>query len=398
MDICIYPNKLCGNIKAIASKSQAHRMLICAALSDAPTTIYCHETNQDIEATADCLRSLGANITRINSAYEVVPCAVVPKKANLYCRESGSTLRFILPIAAALGVDATFYMEGRLAQRPMSPLTDILEANGCFLTRPTKTTLNCTGKLQNGTYRIKGNVSSQFISGLLFALPLLHGNSEIVIEGNLESKPYVTMTQNVLRDFGVHTDSFLIAPQYPFHSPANLTVEGDWSNAAFFLAANALGSQINVTGLDPDSSQGDKAISPILQDEDSLRSIDIANIPDLVPILAVVAGAKNGANFKNVARLRLKESDRVDSVIKMLSAFGVKATATENTLTIDSGVFHSCTIDAMGDHRIAMAASIAATVADGPVRICGAECVSKSYPTFWNEYARLGGKYEQYIR
>ncbi len=398
MDICIYPNLLNGSVRAIASKSQAHRLLICAAFSDAPTTIFCNETNQDIEATADCLRSLGAVIKRTNDSYEVTPCATIPEKAELNCRESGSTLRFLLPIVAALGVNATFLMSGRLHQRPLSPLWEVLEANGCVLTRPTETTLNCTGKLKNNLYVINGNVSSQFISGLLFALPLLSGKSQICVAGKLESKPYVTMTQNALNMFGVKTDTFSIEPQYPFRSPREVTVEGDWSNGAFFLAANAIGSNVCISNLNHDSAQGDKAVYDILNNIDHLQTIDAADIPDLVPILAVVAGTKNGVTFNNIARLRLKESDRVDSVIRMLNAFGIKAYATDNTLTVEAGKYRGCTVDAMGDHRIAMAAAIAATVADGPVRICGAECVSKSYPAFWEEYTRLGGKYEQYLR
>ncbi len=398
MDICIYPHTLSGAVRAIASKSQAHRLLICAAFADAQTTLHCYETNQDIEATADCLRSLGATINRTETGYQITPSSAFPQAADLYCRESGSTLRFLLPIVAALGIDATFHMSGRLPKRPLSPLWEVLETHGCKLSRPTETTLRCTGKLQHGIFQIDGNVSSQFISGLLFALPLLTKESSILINGKLESKPYVVMTMDALSRFGVNTENFNLQSQYPFHTPGELTVEGDWSNAAFFLAANALGSNIHIQNLSYDSVQGDRAVSHILHEIDHIPTVDASDIPDLVPILAVVAGAKDGATFTNIARLRLKESDRVDSVIRMLSALGANATATENTLTVQPGQYHGCTIDAAGDHRIAMAAAIAATVAGGPVRICGAECVSKSYPSFWDEYTRLGGQYEQYIR
>ena len=398
MDICINPKELSGSIRAIASKSQAHRLMICSALADAPTSLVCTETNQDIEATADCLRSLGAKIDRSGTAYHITPIEKLPHCAELNCRESGSTLRFMMPIVAALGVDTAFHMSGRLPKRPLSPLWEVLEEKGCKLSRPTESTIRCTGKLQPGQFRIEGNVSSQFISGLLFALPLLKKESRISILGKLESKPYVSMTQDALSKFGVDTKDYILKPQHPFNTPGNLTVEGDWSNAAFFLAAKSLGSDIEVQNLNHGSVQGDRAVFEILNGMDQQQIIDASDIPDLVPILAVVAGAKKGATFTNIARLRLKESDRVDSVIRMLSALGIRATATENTLCVYSGKFHSGIVDAAGDHRIAMAAAIAATVATGPVQIRGAECVAKSYPSFWNEYTRLGGQYEQYIR
>ena len=398
MDIKIFPTKLSGEVCAIPSKSQAHRLLICAAFSDAPTKLHCPETNHDIEATADCLRALGASISRINDGYEIVPISSVPDYAVLDCRESGSTLRFLLPIVAALGVDTIFCLSGRLHKRPLSPLWEELEANGCCLTRPTENTIRCTGKLQPGIYTIDGGVSSQFISGLLFALPLLSGESEIRIVNKLESKPYVSMTQQALAAFGVVTENYIIRPSYPFHSPGSCVVEGDWSNAAFFLTAAALGNNVHISGLSADSSQGDRAIADILTEISIKQTIDAADIPDLVPILAVAASAFQGATFTNISRLRLKESDRVSAVINMLTSLGASASAEENVLTVCPGQYHSCTIDAVGDHRIAMAAAIAATISDGPITVTGAECVCKSYPSFWDEYKKLGGNYEQYIR
>lgn len=393
MNITIYPGTLRGHTRAIPSKSQAHRLLICAAFSDRQTTIFCPETNRDIEATADCLRALGADIARAHGNYIVSPVTTSPKVTDLYCAESGSTLRFLLPIAGALGIDTTFHMEGRLPKRPLSPLWEEMERMGCVLSRPTDTTIRCTGQLKPGSYSIDGSVSSQFISGLLFALALISGNSTLAITGNIESKPYITMTQQAIAAF--RTDTRNIAP---FHSPGNVQVEGDWSNAAFFLTANALGSNITIDGLDPNSAQGDRAVTTYLKQLEQETSISAANIPDLVPILAIAAGAKQGALFTDIARLRLKESDRVASVASMLSSLGVGATPDENTLRVSHGIYKSCTIDAAGDHRIAMAAAIAATVATGPVTILGAECVSKSYPSFWEEFKKLGGQYEQHIR
>lgn len=394
MDITIYPNKLNGTIAAIPSKSQAHRLLICAAFADRPTELYCPDINRDIEATADCLNALGAQITRTQDGYHVVPAEKIPERAELPCCESGSTLRFMLPIAGALGVDTTFRMEGRLPQRPLSPLWEEMERMGCVLTRPTETTLRCTGQLRPGDYTIDGSVSSQFITGLLFAASLLPGSSRIHLTGKVESVPYITMTRNAMSIFGVSTDDFAVSGGREYRSPGKLTVEGDWSNAAFFLAAKALGNDITVTNLRQDSPQGDRAVAQILPMLEQNTSVDCGDIPDLVPILAVVSGAKKGAAFENIGRLRLKESDRVASVAAILENLGCRVDTTRDTLTVHPAPFHGGTINAVGDHRIAMAAAIAATVASGPVTILGAQCVSKSYPSFWEEYRRLGGNYE----
>lgn len=384
MDIIISPGKLRGQIQAIPSKSQAHRLLICAALAKRPTAIVCPQTNADIEATAECLNALGACIQRNTDGYRVTPISAVPAKAVLNCRESGSTLRFLLPVAGALGVDATFHLSGRLPQRPLSPLWEEMERMGCLLSRPTEDTVRCTGKLQPGNYSIAGNVSSQFISGLYFAISLLTG-SNLNIVGSQESAPYVDMTLDAIALFENH-------PQ------EEIQVEGDWSNGAFFLTAAALGNDVIVNGLCENSRQGDRAVTSLLPQLKENCTIDAKDIPDLVPILAVMAGANKGATFENISRLRLKESDRVASVIALLEKLGAKATATENTLTVYPATYHSCTVDSFGDHRIAMAAAIAATVTTGPITLLGAECVCKSYPSFWEEYRKLGGSYEQYIR
>ena len=397
MDITISPGKLCGTVRAIPSKSQAHRLLICAAFSDKETTFICPQINEDIAATVRCLNALGSRICRTENGYQVLPIADIPESATLDCGESGSTLRFLLPIVCALGVSATIKMRGRLPKRPLSPLWEELERMGCTLTRPTEDTIQTNGKLIPGDFTISGSVSSQFITGLLFAAALMEGESRINITGALESAPYVAMTRLALQAFGVDTANFRVSGNLPFRSPGKIAVEGDWSNAAFFLGAKALGNSVEVENLNPDSPQGDRAVSKLMEAEAPV-SISAADIPDLVPILAVVFGAKNGAVFTDIARLRLKESDRVMSVCNMLNALGAAATATENTLTVRPGAYHSCTIDAVGDHRIAMAAAIAATVAGGPVTVLGAECVAKSYPDFWQEYRNLGGNYEQYLR
>ncbi len=389
MDITITPKKLSGHVSAIPSKSQAHRLLICSAFADRETTLICPESNQDIEATADCLRALGAKIHRADGSYHIQPIRNFPKVAEMDCRESGSTLRFLLPIVGALGVDTTFHMAGRLPQRPLSPLWELMESMGCRLSRPTADTLQCQGKLRVGHYQIDGGVSSQFITGLMFAHSLMDGKSTLEITGKIESKPYIEMTRNALALFH--------APHY--HSPGNILVEGDWSNAAFWLTATALGSNVIIDNLSKDSPQGDRAISELLPQLITHKpTICVADIPDLVPILAVAATAKHGAVFTDIARLRLKESDRVASTVSMIVALGGKAEASENSLTVFPANLTGGTVDSCNDHRIAMAAAIASTVCKEQVRILGAECVKKSYPKFWEDFSLLGGNYEQYLR
>lgn len=396
MDITIFPGKLSGSVSAIPSKSQAHRLLICAAFADAPTTLLCPETNRDIEATAECLRAFGTEISRTSEGYHIIPTSQVPACASLPCGESGSTLRFMLPVAGALGVNATFLMEGRLSQRPLSPLWEELERMGCTLSRPNGHAINCQGKLRPGEYYIDGGVSSQYITGLMLGLSLLDGESHLHITGQLESSPYVEMTRKVLEKFSLGRDTF---GGQCFRSPGTLQVEGDWSNAAFFLAAKHLSQPLEVSGLSFGSPQGDRAVIDLLPllSKDKV-TISAADIPDLVPILAVFAAANHGAVFTDIRRLRLKESDRVASVVNMLCALGGSAEAAENTLTVHATGLSGGTVDACNDHRIAMAAAIAATVCTRPVTILGAECVCKSYPSFWAEYRRLGGNYEQFLR
>ena len=374
MDITLLPKKLRGTIRVIPSKSVAHRYLICAALADSATTILCPETSRDMDATAECLSALGANILRTAEGYEVEPIREVPEKATLPCHDSGSTLRFLLPVAGALGVDATFQMEGRLPQRPLSPLWEEMERMGCSLTRPTGDTIRCTGKLRPGTYTIPGNISSQYISGLLFAHRIT-GNCTLNVTGKIESAPYIEMTRRAIELFSGPVET--------------AEVEGDWSNGAFWLAANTLGSRLDVQNLDPDSVQGDRAVAHWLPRLKEYQTISAADIPDLVPILSIVAAANRGAVFTDIQRLRLKESDRVESVIAMVTALGGQAKATEDTLTICGTGLRGGTVDSVNDHRIAMSAAIAATVCTESVTILGAQCVEKSYPRFWDEYFRL---------
>jgi 3-phosphoshikimate 1-carboxyvinyltransferase len=393
MDITLQPGKLSGAVTAPPSKSMAHRMLICAAFSDMPTELVCRQTSDDITATAEALRQICHFIAKTDYGYEICPCGYEsdpgPYSLWIRCNESGSTLRFLLPIAGALGMEATFELEGRLPQRPLSPLWEEMERMGCKLFWESDNILHCSGKLKPGHYCIDGSVSSQFITGLLFALSLLDGESKLTITGKTESKPYISMTEKAMALFS--------APQY--RTPGTISVEGDWSNGAFWLTAKQLDSDLTVTGLEEASPQGDRAVADILPRlEDGNPTISAADIPDLVPILAVAASAKNGAVFTDIRRLRIKESDRVASVIAMLTALGGKAEADENTLTVHPARLTGGTVDACNDHRIAMANAIASTVCTCPVTVLGAQCVQKSYPQFWEEFKHLGGNYELNLR
>ena len=400
--------KVKRKISAISSKSEAHRFLICASLGDAPVEMICTDTNADIDATAACLNSLGASISRKGDSFFIEPIKKVNKNAVLDCNESGSTLRFMLPLAAALGADCSFVMRGRLAQRPLSPLYEMLENNGISLGKQGISPLDIKGKLGAGEYSIAANVSSQFISGMLFALSICNGESKLRLEGKLESAPYVEMTLDALNAFGAEikfdskTNTYTVNGKEKLHSPKRVTVGGDWSNAAFFLAAGAIGKDsVAVTGLDVNSRQGDREMLEILKkmeakfeiDGDEITvfpsklcgvDIDASQIPDLVPILATVASVANGkTTIYNAARLRLKESDRIESVCAMLTSLGADIASTDDGIVI-VGKEKLCggSVDSYNDHRIAMSAAIASLVCENAVQISRFEAINKSYPSF----------------
>lgn len=399
MDITILPTPLSGSIAAIPSKSAAHRALICAALSKTETEIFCPSLSKDIEATADCLRALGAEIDYLEGSFHVRPIDALNKMATLPCGESGSTLRFLLPVVCALGGGARLKMEGRLPQRPLSPLWEELIAHGAKLSHESEDTILVSGGLEGGSYKIRADVSSQFISGLLFALPLLEEDSSIELVGNIESIGYINMTQKVQSLFGLHIPfdgrRFEIEANSAYRSPGSIAVEGDWSNAAFWLAAGELSGGIDVTGLDESSAQGDRAVIEAIR---AIRSgdavIDAKDIPDLVPILSVVAAAAKGrTEFINAGRLRIKESDRIASVCRMIRAMGGECQELSEGLIVEgSGRLRGGTVDGENDHRIVMSAAVAAIICDNPVTILGAEASAKSYPAFFEDYRKLGGK------
>lgn len=408
---------LSGNVQVPPSKSVAHRMLICAALADEPCTIICRSINRDMEATAACLNALGADISYSNGKFNVIPIKQVRKGATLDCGESGSTLRFLLPVAAALGADATFIGQGRLPERPLSPLYEEMTAHGVKMSPNGRMPLKCNGNLPAGLYTIDGGVSSQFISGLLMALPLTGIQSKIVITGKQESASYIGLTLNALKQFGVEiqttTNGFVIPGGQEFTVQATqVAVEGDWSGAAFWITAGVAGSKpITCTGLDYEhSAQGDRRIVDVLRSmgadittangtvtarPSSLTAskIDCADIPDLVPVLAVAASSAQGTTiFDNIRRLRIKESDRVQSVLQLLGMAGIYAFASENTLTVTGGQARSCAYNPSGDHRMAMAAAILAVTKGVRISISDAECTAKSYPGFFDEFNAMGGE------
>ena len=399
MKVEIKPGKGKGTMVAPPSKSMAHRLLIGGGLSKGTSVIEGISSSEDMKATLDCLSAIGAKYSIDGDKVTITGADIrnIPKGAVLRCRESGSTLRFFIPICLLDGKTFTLTGSEKLLSRPLSVYEDIFKKQGItFEAAPD--TITVGGKLKSGTFKIKGNISSQFITGLLLAAALIPGQSRIRLTGKVESRPYITMTQRAMERFGLPCYDFCITGGTPFHSPGTLTVEGDWSNGAFFLAAKALGNGVETINLSPDSPQGDRAVSTLLPALESHATISAADIPDLVPILSVAAASKQGAVFTDIQRLRLKESDRVASVIAMLEALGGNAEATEEALTVYGTGLTGGMVDSVNDHRIAMSAAIAATVCTEPVTILGAQCVKKSYPHFWEEYSRLGGHYEQYLR
>jgi len=381
MDVMIIPSKLKGSIKATPSKSHAHRILIADALADGHSEIVMDSTSDDIETTRECL-------SRLDDPHPIFDC-----------HESGSTLRFLLPLAAVLKSKATFIGQGRLPERPLSPLKEEMIAHGCTFSREGINEI-CTvsGPMSGGVFSIPGNVSSQYITGLLFALPLLDEGGIIELTSPLESRGYVDLTIKTLQAFGIriieNENSYEVPGCQLYKSPEKIETEGDWSNMAFWLAANALGSDIKISGLDIDSPQGDKAITELVKKFDERCTIDAGPVPDLVPILSVIASVSPCASvIENAAKLRLKESDRLRTTYEGLSALGA------NIIELPAGLQISGTdklpggiCDGAGDHRIVMAMAIAATVCEEPVTIKGAEAVNKSYPGFFEDYRNLGGE------
>lgn len=400
MDIQINPRPLAGTVTPPPSKSMAHRLIIAAALSGGVSTIRNVAFSQDIQATLRCMEALGARWERpAEDVIRVTGTAAVPASSpdlpRFDCGESGSTLRFLIPIALAVAGGGVFTGHGRLMQRPQKPYFDLFDEKG-ILYGQKDGVLTVQGRLTPGDYRLPGNVSSQFFTGLLFALPLLDGPSTVSSTTALESAGYITMTLEAMKNAGVSVSgggaAFTVSPSV--YQAFDGTVEADWSQAGFWYAAMSLGNPVDVTGLKQDSAQGDRIIAEHfsrLAGAGDLE-IDVSGCPDLLPPLAVMAAGRSGTTrFVNAARLRIKESDRLATVHQLLSALGGQAEEGQDSLTVHGGPLTGGTVDGANDHRIVMAAAIAASRCSGPVTITGAQAVNKSYPSFWDDYKRLGG-------
>ena len=415
-----------AEIRAIMSKSHAHRLFIAAALSKRISLITAPDSSNDIDATKNCLTGLGAHIRQNDTSCEVTP--INHKElgiVSLDCGESGATLRFMLPVIGALGIEAGIQMHGRLSERPLSPLYGELVRHGMTLSPEGSNPLYTGGLLTGGDYSIAGNVSSEFITGLLFALPLCAQDSTLLITEKIQSRPYIDITLDVLRNFRIKIDEektpsgevlFRIKGNQEYQSRGFYVVDGDWSNAAFFLAAGAIGNEpVTVTDCNTASLQGDMKILSILKSfgatittSPSKKSgrltdvtvspgkltgtnIDAANIPDLVPIISVVASVASGTTIiKNIERLRIKESDRVKTIITTLSKLGADISESGNLLII-KGVprLRGGSVDSFNDHRIAMSAAIAAIASNSQVIISDEKKKKKSYPTFYKDLEKI---------
>ena len=439
MDLQITPKKLSGTVTPPPSKSQAHRLAIAAVLSNGISTVRGVAMSQDVEATLRCLTALGGRWRETApGVLEITGTGGRRTGADLPlldCGESGSTLRFFIPIALAATGGGVFTGRGRLMERPQGPYFDLFREKGIFFEQKDGV-LTVRGRLTPGEYRLAGNVSSQFFTGLLFALPLLEGDSVLIPTTRLESVGYINMTQEAMALAGVHTQwregSTLFIPGNQRYQPLEAAVEADWSQAAFWYAAQGLGNAVTIAGLNPKSIQGDRVMASFAE---MLRgeplhggvtapiwgpasaaparpdrqiparpgwstpcvgsvSLPLTHCPDLAPPLAAWGALLNGDLYlKDAGRLRIKESDRLATITAALRALGADVTEEpERLIIIGKPSLPGGTVDCAGDHRIAMMAAIAATGCTGPVTLLGAECVKKSYPDFWEVYQSLGGE------
>ena len=407
MNKTVHPASLSGHIDIIPSKSASHRAVMMAALCKEPTQLYPLQQSKDIEATLACAKALG--LGQAHLPYSAL--------RTLDCGESGSTLRFFIPLALDGHGPVRFIGHGRLMQRPLSVYEELFTPRGVRWELEGDS-LTVEGRLQSGVYTLRGDVSSQFITGLLLALPALDGGSVIRISTHLESRAYVELTRRIQAAFGVTSEwtdeHTLVIPgsQTPV-SPGHFAIESDWSHAAFYLAAGAMSATgpLTLHGLDMNSTQGDRAVVPILRrmgaiiepDGDALTvcpsrmrpaTVDVTQVPDLVPVLAVAMAAADGeSRITGAARLRIKESDRLSAIANALNACGADVTELPDGLIIRGGRrLHAATVDGCNDHRIVMAMAVASAFADAPITITDSESVAKSAPRFWEEFASLGGK------
>ncbi|MDE6726145.1 MAG: 3-phosphoshikimate 1-carboxyvinyltransferase [Ruminiclostridium sp.] len=394
--VTITPSKLCGKISVPPSKSISHRALICAALAKGRSEITGLLDCADTRATIGILKALGAKITQAGNVTVVEGIDEPSKEAAADCCESGSTLRFLIPVAAALGCRTEFKGKGKLPERPITPYFTELTKNGISFENE-KMPYIINGKLRSGEYSVAGDISSQFISGLLFALPLLEGDSKIIITSPLQSKPYVDITTAELKRFGVtvtETEYGYFIKGGQSYKPTGTAIEADMSQAAFFAAATALGSDIEIEGLNLNSLQGDREILDII-DQSQGNGFDVSakQIPDLVPIMTVLAALSKGtSHITDCGRLRIKECDRLAAITAELNKLGAKVKEYPDSLEIEGvEILKGGVCDCHNDHRIPMALAIASTCCTEPVTLIGTECIGKSYPSFFEDFTSLGG-------
>ena len=419
MNLTISPTSLTGKIKVPASKSISHRAVICAALADGTSHLSNVLLSDDLTVTIAGMKTFGATIEDLGQGnYKVTGIGKKsPQGGIIDCLESGSTIRFLIPLGLN-GVRNQFTGRGRLTERPQKIYHDIFKEQNIPFEKPTDKELPLTleGTLKAGEFTFPGNVSSQFISGLLFALPRLEGDSKIILTDQLESVDYIKLTLDMLNKFGVQIE---VSPDNRIYSikgnqtyqPCDVEIEGDFSQAAFWLVAGTIGEPIELTGLNPNSAQGDRVILDILKEMGATPKwqgtsllatpaptrgiiIDVAQCPDIVPILAVLAARSEGiTKIINAERLRIKESDRLAAMRSELTKLGVMIEETESTLTITgTRNLNSASVDSHDDHRIAMSMGVASILLDQPLTLTHAEVISKSYPEFWEDFTQLGGK------
>jgi len=412
MQVTLSPSVLSGTAAAIPSKSDAHRLAICAALADRPTVLELPSSSADIDATLRCLEALGAGVVSAGGAVTISPAFPAQGVPLLDCGESGSTFRFLLPVAAALRDRVRFVGQGRLPDRPIGDLMDSLAAHGVSFSAH-RLPFETSGRLRGGAFFLPGDVSSQYITGLLLALPLAERDSVLSLISPLQSRAYVDMTLSALQRFGIQVSvgeaEYRIPGGQAFRSPRHLWVDGDWSNAAVFLAAGAIGAAVSVSGLDLDSPQGDRAVIDILARFGAAISVsdktvtvapgalqgcivDVSGVPDLLPVLAVVAACAEGeTRFTGAARLRLKESDRLAAVSVLLRGLGGDVRELPDGLIVRGTPLSGGTVDSFHDHRMVMSAALAVLRCTQPVTILDAGAIEKSYPAFFRDYTALGG-------
>lgn len=411
----ISPSPLIGTVDSIASKSSLQRLLLCAALADGETVIATEGTGDDIAAFIGCIRSIGCDVSHRDRMLRITPPDTHTGTLIFDLRDNGTAARFFIPVAAALFDRAAFLASGRLPNRPLGELLNKMTGHGVTFDND-RLPLCMSGRLLPGAYTLSGKVSSQFASGLLFALPLLEKSSTIVFSSPPESAGYIDMTIDALSLYGVKTETFngeiYVEGNQSYKAPKQvLSVGGDWSSAAVWLAAGVLNGKIDCTGLDRSSKQPDRAIAEILsrmggyiefdgktisaRSGYSLSGItfDASQCPDTVPLVAAVAASAEGiTRIIGASRLALQESDRLQATAAMIKSLGGNATVTGDGLVIKGTRLKGGVVDCCADHRIAMAAMVASRAAEGEVTLLGAECVGKSYPDFWRDYHALGGK------